>query len=395
MSFPARSSVDRNGEEPPVKKKKTSQVLPQTPQLYPILPLPDDLVLSCLARVSRSYYPILSLVNKSFRSLLASPELYETRSLLDRTESCLYVCLRLPPDFNTSWFILCRRPNRTQKKKKKNSNGSLLIPIPSLQSPPAHSSGLVAVGSNIYNIGGGPTEDTPSSTVSVLDCKSHAWREAPSMLVERKHPASNVVDGKIYVAGGCKNCNSSNWMEVFDTKTQTWELVSCPLAEQCESRIDKNAVVEGEIFMSGDKGVAYKPNEDRWKAIGPLSNFDLGWEWLSYSVIDNVLFCYSNLDGISWYNSKIGNWLNLKGLKGLPKFADYSRVKLADYGGKMVILWDKYVPSSGYKNKMIWCAVIALERHNNQEIWGRVEGLDAVLTVPKTYEFVCALSVTV
>ncbi|CAN7010398.1 unnamed protein product, partial [Brassica rapa subsp. trilocularis] len=52
--------------------------------------LPDDFLLSCFARISTLYYPSLSLVSKSFRSLLTSPELYKVRSLSDHTECCLY-----------------------------------------------------------------------------------------------------------------------------------------------------------------------------------------------------------------------------------------------------------------------------------------------------------------
>ncbi|XP_010436207.2 PREDICTED: F-box/kelch-repeat protein At4g39560-like [Camelina sativa] len=386
-----------NGEEPPIEKEKL------TAQVYPIPSLPDDLLLCILARVSRLYYPILSLVSKSFRSLLASPHLYETRSLLGRTESCLYVCLKLPPDFNTTWFTLCRRPDQTQKK----SMGNLfLVPIPSLESPPVHSSNLVAVGSKIYNIG----EDTKSSsTVSILDCKSHTWCQAPSMLVERSYPVSNVVDGKIYVAGGCEEeCKSSNWMEVFDSKKQIWELVSCSLVEGWVNRRPKSAVIDGNIFMFARKcaGLAYMPKEDRWEALSVLTIFDLGWEPRCYCVVDNVLYCYDK--GIIWYNPKVGSWFELKSLIGLPKFDDHVgvKVKMAEYGGKMVIFWDKYLPSSGYKkNKVIWCAVIAFEKrdnnNNSQEIWGsreifgKVEWLDAVLTVPEKYKFVSALSATV
>uniref|UniRef100_A0A1J3GYH9 Putative F-box/kelch-repeat protein n=2 Tax=Noccaea caerulescens TaxID=107243 RepID=A0A1J3GYH9_NOCCA len=80
------------------KKKKPS---PQQPNMIPSLS--DDLLLTCFALISRLYYPTLSLVCKRFRSLIASPELYETRSLLGRTESCLYVCLRFPPDTKTRW----------------------------------------------------------------------------------------------------------------------------------------------------------------------------------------------------------------------------------------------------------------------------------------------------
>ncbi|CAL9232526.1 unnamed protein product, partial [Arabidopsis halleri] len=65
--------------------------------------LPDDLLLNCLARVSRLYYPILSLVSKRFRSLVASPELYEIRKLLGRTENCLYVCLSSTSRSDPHW----------------------------------------------------------------------------------------------------------------------------------------------------------------------------------------------------------------------------------------------------------------------------------------------------
>ncbi|WZY96071.1 hypothetical protein YC2023_068400 [Brassica napus] len=43
-----------------------------------------------VARVPRSYYRTLSLVSKSFRCMVVSPELYKVRSLLGLTETCLY-----------------------------------------------------------------------------------------------------------------------------------------------------------------------------------------------------------------------------------------------------------------------------------------------------------------
>ncbi|KAG7537180.1 hypothetical protein ISN44_As13g011020, partial [Arabidopsis suecica] len=89
------------------------------------------------------------------------------------------------------------------------------------------------------------------------------------------------------------------------------------------------------------------------------------------------------------------DWIELKGLEGLPKIDSSSTVKLADCGGKLVVLWDKYVPASGDKEKMIWCAEISLERRNSEEIWGKVEWFNEVLTVPKSYKFVHAISATV
>lgn len=75
-----------------------------------ILDLPHDLLLNCLARVSRLYYPTLCLVSKRFRSLITSLELYQTRALLGRTESCLYLCLRLSYGSKQCWYTLCKRP---------------------------------------------------------------------------------------------------------------------------------------------------------------------------------------------------------------------------------------------------------------------------------------------
>lgn len=60
----------------------------------------------------------------------------------------------------------------------------------------------------------------------------------------------------------------------------------------------------------------------------------------------------------------------------------------------MAILWDKISPSSGDKKKMIWCAEIALDKRNGDEIWGKVEWRDGVLPVPDSYELVKVLAVT-
>jgi len=69
----------------------------------------------------------------------------------------------------------------------------------------------------------------------------------------------------------------------------------------------------------------------------------------------------------------------------LPKFSPNVCIQLADYGGKMAVLWVEQSPCSnnGYKNK-IWCAEIALEKQESCEIWGEVEWFGHVLTVPST-----------
>nr|VDC85821.1 unnamed protein product [Brassica oleracea] len=183
----------------------------------PIPSLPYDLVLLCVTRVSRLYYPTLSLVSKSFRSLVSSPELYKTRSLFGFTESCLYVCFT-----KDLWYTLCRKPDKTLKS---GSSGYALARVPVPNSPSSVFRKVVVVGSNIYNIAM-PTFLSVLPRVSILDCKSHSWIEAPSLPVELHSFSASVVDHKIYVAGFDHRL-MKNSFEVFDTQTRQgkWDMV--------------------------------------------------------------------------------------------------------------------------------------------------------------------------
>uniref|UniRef100_A0A1J3C709 F-box/kelch-repeat protein n=1 Tax=Noccaea caerulescens TaxID=107243 RepID=A0A1J3C709_NOCCA len=378
-------------EESPLETRKTA---PLVPSPTTNLSLPNDILISFLSRISRLYYPTFSLVSKSFRSLVASPELYQTRSALGRRESCLYVCLRSLTDSNLRWFTLCRVPDR---KLTNFSGGHLLVPISSSHSPPpAHWSSVVAVDSNIYAIGaGGPINDAPSSTVSFLDCQSDTWRSAPPMRVARNYPTVSVLDGKIYVAGGCEDCKLLSCVEVFDPLTQKWEFVASPGTERCERLVYKSVGIEGKFHLfGGASNVAHNPKEGGWGLIGV--DMDMGRAWVPYCVVNNVLFYYHDkYREFRWYDYNGRVWRKVLGLERLIKFHCYSRVNLAEYGGKMAVLWDTFVRASGSKKKMIWCAEITLERHGVDDICGKVECFDVVSRVSRSYELAHVLAAKV
>lgn len=299
-----------------------------------------------MARVSRMYYPSLSLVSKRFQSIISSPDLYETRSLLQRKESCLYVCLQLPNDPNPCWFTLCRKPdciltNHTRKRKKKS--GNILVAIPFISPPHIdRCSCLVQVGSDIYKIGGPIYEHCylPSNSVSVLDCRSHTWCEAPKLLVERRFPSASVVDGKIYVEGGLEDDDFLKSIEVLDPQTQTWDHVPSPNKDVKWGHVRESACIDGKFqLIFRTNSLVYDPKESRWDLVeGEIfrhGNLSVIETW-SYCTIDNVLYgyhCY-HMGILKWYNSKMRLWKKLKGLVGLPKFTHLSHVSLADYGGK-------------------------------------------------------------
>ncbi|EFH62535.1 hypothetical protein ARALYDRAFT_319889 [Arabidopsis lyrata subsp. lyrata] len=347
--------------------------------------LPYDLIVTILARLSRSYYPKLSLVSKTFRAILASPELYQTRILLSRTETLLYVCLSFPDEANPRWFTLYRKPNQihTTKKNKKKKDGSsvhLLAPTPILNSPPVEFSSLLAVGSYLYAFSAA-MEDPPCSNLWFLDS------ETPDSLKR---------------------------VEVYNIETQTWipvppnkrrvKLIHMKgklymnvgkLLSLAEKVLPLNPKVRSLEIMSPRDVMAFKPEVcGAFEALG-LDTVNTDLNRGSFCMIEEMTYHYDPSVKFRWRKSMGGVWRTLGGLEGLPKFARYSTVKLADCGGKLVVLWDKYVPASGYEEKMIWCAEISLERRNKEEILGKVEWLDAVLTVPKSYKFVDAKSATV
>ncbi|XP_010442564.1 PREDICTED: F-box/kelch-repeat protein At4g23580-like [Camelina sativa] len=347
--------------------------------------LPDDLILNCLARVSRLHYPTLSLVSKKFRSFVTSTELYQTRALLNRTENCLYVCLQSCDDSNTlRWFTLCRRPNSSKK---------ILVPIfVDSISPSTFRSDVAMIGSDMYVIGG-LIHQNVSSNVKVIDCRSHTLREAPSMQVTRVFPSACVVDEKMYVIGGRENLDSTNWIEVFDTKTQTWEFLRIPSEKLCKSFKYDSVGYEGTIYV-GSKGKlgTCKLNKGRWRTVDLA--MDTGWTLASsYCVIENVFYRYNNMM-IDWYDHKEKLWTTLKGLENLPTYPRMRNGKLVDYGGEMVVLWEEYGYDidKNHKDETIWCAEIAIERRQNGEIWGTISWFDVVFTTNEPYSLVHALA---
>ncbi|XP_033134805.1 F-box/kelch-repeat protein At4g39550 isoform X1 [Brassica rapa] len=349
------------------RRKSSPSPTPPPPKSSPIPSLPYDLVLICVARISRLYYPTLSLVSKSFRSLVSSPELYKTRSLLGFTETCLYVCLQSHRD-EATWFTLCLKPGKTLKT---GSSGYALARVHVPSSPPSRFRNVVAVGSNIYNIA--------LPRVPILDCKSHTWVEAPSLPVQLSSLSTSVLGRKIYVAG--MDSSLKNSFEVFDTETQIWDSVSTKRKESFIFK-EKTVSIDGKFHaVTNEEVVAYDPKEGKWEMVGGR----MGWCMFSdaYCVIGNVL--YSAFDGVfRWYDTEERIWSFLHGLVGLPRITRDRVIRLADYGGKMMVVWDQAgKPSSRYKE--IWCAEIALERRHDDdsenEIWGKVEWFDRMLKI--------------
>ncbi|CAH8387433.1 unnamed protein product [Eruca vesicaria subsp. sativa] len=383
--------------DPPHDKKKKKPSPETEPTSISILSLPDDLLINCISRVSRLYYHNLPRVSKRFRSILRSPDLYATRSRLNRTEMCIYLYLRFPFDPKTYWLTLTRLPSRNVTN---GSSGYYVekIPCPNYLRP-AQSSTLVAVGSDIYKIGGANHlheckiwKRNYCSSVSVLDCRTHTWRQAPSMQMKRNANATaTLFEGKIYVAGGCdeKYVSYPNWIEAFDLETQTWGPVTNPRVFRLweEDRVKgfeaKSVSLEGKLYIFGDESAVYNPEEGKWSELGrEMCRMRRVERELCHCVIDDVLFLWDKHSRVfKWYDSKSDEWKDLSGIEGLPELSpdpQVCQVAMVDLGGKIGFLWDQYLYETNQECR-IWCAEITLERRDGDEMWGKVEWFDSVL----------------
>lgn len=137
------------------------------------------------------------------------------------------------------------------------------------------------------------------------------------MRVGREFAAAGVIDGKIYVIGGCVVDNwarSINWAEVFDAKSQTWAAVASSGLEVREKWMHASAVMEGRVYAMADRnGVVYEPEGGGEWGV-PEKRLDLGWRGRA-CVIEDVLYCYDYLGKIRGYDPKGRVWREVRGVE--------------------------------------------------------------------------------
>lgn len=367
-----------NSESEPSEKKKKNL----NPSLS-LFSLPNDILLNCIARISPSYYPKLSLVSKTFASLISSSKLKDTRFLQKTCEKILLVCFHFPSKSHSpSWFSLWLKPNQALtndlEKKEESTGNALLVPIPSsyCRRPPTF---MCKVGSECYAIN---RYCNPSFDLSVTKPGTGIWRKVPKMMtVAREDPIACVLDGKIYVMGGCSQEESKNWGEVYDTKTQTWESLPDPGFYLRVSTLRKMEVMGKKIYVISSKKNTYHVYdtiEGRWEVVAPTFECSV--------VVDNVRYCYTGTKFI-WYDKKHNGSRRVDGLSVLERHcrAGSGHIEMANYGGKLLIIWDEFVYNARDRHEKtnIWCALIAFEKRNgDEEVWANVEWASSVLTVP-------------
>lgn len=238
---------------------------------------------------------------------------------------------------------------------------------------------FAVLGPKIYVIGGS-VNDISSPNVWVFDCRFNVWEAGPRMRVAREFAAAGVVDGRIYVMGGCLVdtwAKSANWAEVFDPAIGRWATVASPI-EIRDKWMHANAVIRGKVYAMADRGgVVFDPKEAAWGSVPSV--LDLGWRGRA-AVVGEVLYCYDYLGKITGYDVERDMWKEVKGIdKGLPKFL-YGAT-MTNVGGKLVVVWEGRGKGKG-KEMEIWCAEIEVRKDGDEGLSGSIVWSGVILLVP-------------
>ncbi|XP_057516888.1 F-box/kelch-repeat protein SKIP6 [Amaranthus tricolor] len=364
---------------------------PHNQSLIPILS--NDVALQCLARIPRVHHPFLSLVCKSWRSTLYSPLFHATRCQLNTVQSFLFFNVRLfnPKDstFSFKWYSLDPSTVFSTNTYKSRT----LIPISPSPFQPIGAC-FVSLGRFLYVIGGS-IHDIPSPNMWVFDCLTNKWEMGPRMRVGREFAASGVMNGMIYVVGGCVVDNwarSMNWAEVFDPVSRSWAAVPCQI-EIKEKWMHASAVIEGRMYAMADRGgVVFEPGAGEWGMVS--TELDMGWRGRA-AVVDGVLYCYDYLGKIKGFDVGENKWKELKGVdKNLPKFL--CGATMANVGGKLFVVWEGNGNGKGKENEKemeVFCAEISVSKDDCGDLWGLIVWSDVIITVPKGSSVVHCLEV--
>jgi len=186
----------------------------------------------------------------------------------------------------------------------------------------SHVGGVAGVISNRLHVVGGSTGTGTLGTGSTTTMELYSpigdfWQvmDKSSALTSRAAASAAVIDGKLYVAGGCINSDCRiglvNTLEVFDLATNSWST----LAPMPTARFNAAAgVINGRLYLAGggiacppcgslDVVESYDPVTNTWRSE-PVMPLALGNT--AGAVINGIFYVAG---GYNWANGTISNAL--------------------------------------------------------------------------------------
>lgn len=158
------------------------------------------------------------------------------------------------------------------------------------------------INNNIYVIGG-VFNGEPTNAVEAYDPSLNSWVSKAPLNQARWGHIAEVVDGKIYVMGGCFTTlgEPTNDMQVYDPLSDTWSSAgrmpiarlafgSCVVNEQIYVMGGRAAEPGGEFYASSEK---YDPSTGEWISLSPMPDVK---GYFSATAIDQTIYAISGVN---------------------------------------------------------------------------------------------------
>ncbi|GAB2291013.1 hypothetical protein Dimus_025269 [Dionaea muscipula] len=269
--------------------------------------LPDDIALSCLARVPQKYHTVLKCVSKRWRDLVCSEDWWSYRHKHNLDESLIYAlcrdkildqvrCYVLAPNAaRRSWKLLQSFPNCCLKRK---------------------GMAFQTLGNKLYVMGGCGWSVDATDEVHCYDATMNSWNEAAPLSIARCYFACEVLHGKIYAIGGLgsKLSDPCSW-DSYDPQTNTWKSYSDP---NMILDIEDSVVMDGKIFIRCGASsvtshvylVVYEPLSGTWQHADAV--MASGWQGPAV-VVDNTLYVLDQSLGtkLRMWQKSTGEWVDV------------------------------------------------------------------------------------
>ncbi|XP_057530668.1 F-box/kelch-repeat protein SKIP11-like [Amaranthus tricolor] len=213
-----------------------------------INPIGRDMTINCLLRCSRADYGSIASLNRSFRSLVKSGEIYRLRRQNKVIEHWVYFSCRL-----LEWVAFDPVSRRWMQLPRMNSNECFMC----------SDKESLAVGTELLVFG----KDLMSHVIYKYSILTNSWTSGMSMNSPRCLFGSASLGEIAILAGGCDSQgNILSSAELYDSERQTWETLP-PMIKR--RKMCSGVFMDGKFYVIGGIG----GNED--KVLNCGEEFDL------------------------------------------------------------------------------------------------------------------------
>lgn len=265
----------------------------------------DDVALDSLARICRSDYPKLAGLNRRFRSLIDSGDLYKLRRQLGIIEQWVYLACSLMPweafdPVRQRWMRLPRMPCDdcfSCADKESLAVGTELLVFGQelsgfaiwvyslvrrdwsrcpLMILPRCLFGSSSCGEIAIIAGGSDRNGHVLKSTELYNSEMCRWESLPDMNLPRKLCSGFFMDGKFYVIGGMSSqTDPLTCGEEYDLETRTWKRIEdmYPRGNRATQSPPLVAVVNNQLYAadeSTNEVKKYDKTNNTWRVVRAL-----------------------------------------------------------------------------------------------------------------------------